>query len=88
VQHSGKSKKKWTAPTVLNLPRVLPWHSGKPSPSVRFLALGEDLFPVNHFPGSSSPSVALGEGFPECFGLFPECFRHSGKRVTPVVLLI
>jgi hypothetical protein len=29
--------------------------------------------------------VALGEGFPECFGLFPECFRHSGKRVTPVV---
>jgi hypothetical protein len=50
------------------------------------LALGEDLFPVNHFPGRSSPSVALGEGFPECFGLFPECFRHSGKRVTTVVL--
>jgi hypothetical protein len=42
---------------------------------------------VNHFPGSSSPSVALGEGFPECFGLFPECFRHSGKRVTPVVVV-
>jgi hypothetical protein len=64
--------------TALNLPRVLPWHSGKPSPSVRFLALGEDLFPVSRFPGSSSPSVALGEGF-------PECLRHSGKPVAPVV---
>jgi hypothetical protein len=36
---------------------VLSWHSGKSSPSVRFLALGEELFPVSHFPGSSSPSV-------------------------------
>jgi hypothetical protein len=36
------------------------------------LALGEELFPVSRFPGSSSPSVALGEGFLECFWLFPE----------------
>jgi hypothetical protein len=46
---------------------VLRWHSGKSSPSVRFLALGEELYPVSRFPGSSFPSVALGEGFPECF---------------------
>jgi hypothetical protein len=72
--------------TALNLPRVLPWHSGKSSPSVRFLALGEEFFPVSRFPGSSSPSVALGEGFPECFWLFPECLRHSGKQVAPVVM--
>jgi hypothetical protein len=71
--------------TALNLPRVLPWHSGKSSLSVRFLALGEELFPVSRFPGSSSPSVALGEGFPECFWLFPECLMHSGKQVAPVV---
>jgi hypothetical protein len=55
------------------------------SPSVRYVALGEELFPVSCFPGSSSPSVALGEGFPECFWLFPECLRHSGKKVAPVV---
>jgi hypothetical protein len=71
--------------TVLNLPRVLPWLSGKPSPSVRFLALGEELFPVSRFPGSPSPSVALGEGFRECFCLFPECLRHLGKHAAPVV---
>jgi hypothetical protein len=51
------------------------------SPSVWYVALGEELFPVSCFPGSSSPSVALGEGFPECFWLFPECLRHSGKQV-------
>jgi hypothetical protein len=87
VLHSGKSKKK-TPSTALNLPRVLPWHSGKSSPSARFLALGEELFPVRSIPGSSSPSVALGEGFPECFLLFPECFRHSGKQAAAVVRLI
>jgi hypothetical protein len=38
----------------------------KSFPSVRFLALGEDLFPVSRIPDRSSPSVALGEGFPEC----------------------
>jgi hypothetical protein len=62
------------------LSRVL--HSGK---SVRFLALGEDLFPVRGIPGSSSSSVALGEGFPECFCLFPESIWHSGKQVSAVV---
>jgi hypothetical protein len=49
------------------------------------LALGEELFPVSSIPGSSSPSVALREGFPECFWLFPECLRHSGKQEAPVV---
>jgi hypothetical protein len=66
-------KKKRTAPTVSNLPRVLGRHSGKASPSVRFLALGEDLFLVRGVPGGSSPSVALREGLPECFCPFPEC---------------
>jgi hypothetical protein len=87
VLHWGKrfSKKRRTAPTALNLPRVLGWHSGKASPSVRFLALGEDLFPVKGIPRGSSPSVALEEGFPECFFAFPECIWHSGKHVSPVV---
>jgi hypothetical protein len=51
------------------------------------MALGEELFPVSRFPGSSSPSVALGEGFPECFQLFPECLWHSGKLVAAVVMV-
>jgi hypothetical protein len=50
------------------------------------LALGEGLFPVRGIPGGSSPSVALGEGFPECFWLVPECLRHSGKQVAPIVI--
>jgi hypothetical protein len=61
-------KKWWTAPTVSNLSRVLVWHSGKASPCVRFLALGEDLFPVRDIPSRSSPSVALGRVFPRVFG--------------------
>jgi hypothetical protein len=65
-------KKRPAVRTALTLPRVLRWHSGKASPSVRFLALEEGLFPVERIPGSSSPSVALGEGFPECFSAFPE----------------
>jgi hypothetical protein len=51
------------------------------------MALGEDIFPVRGIPGGSSPSVALGEGFPECFPLFPECQMHSGKPSAPVVTL-
>jgi hypothetical protein len=82
----GRVKKRETAPTVLNRPRGGGWHSGKASPSVRFLALGEGLFPVRGIPGGSSPSVALGEGFPECFGTFPECIWHSGKQLSPVVI--
>jgi hypothetical protein len=69
-------KKRRMTLTASNLPRVLGRHSGKASPSARDLALGEGLFPVNGFTGHSgkpSPSVALGEAFPECFGVFPEC---------------
>jgi hypothetical protein len=76
VLHSGKSffkKKRRTVLTVLILPRVLGRHSGKASPSARDLALGEGLFPVKHFPGRPSPSVAVGEAFPEYFLVFPEC---------------
>jgi hypothetical protein len=43
----------------------------KSSPSARDLALGEGLYPVNGFPGSPSPIVALEEAFPECFGVSP-----------------
>jgi hypothetical protein len=57
------------------------------SSSARDLALGEGCFPVKSVPGSSSPSVALGEGFPECFWLFPECIWHSGKRMSPIVAI-
>jgi hypothetical protein len=75
VLHSGKrflkKQKKWMALTTLKLPQERAWHSA--SPSARDLALGEGCFPVKSIPGSSSSSVALGEGFPECFCLFPEC---------------
>jgi hypothetical protein len=87
VLRSGKSKKN-PVDGVKSSPRVLPWHSGKSSSSVRFLALGEELFPVSRFPGSSSQSVALGECFPECFWLFPECLRHSRKQLAPVVVVL
>jgi hypothetical protein len=42
---------------------------------------------VRVIPGGSSPSVAPGEGFPECFGAFPECIWHSEKQLSPVVTL-
>jgi hypothetical protein len=47
--------------------------------------LGDGRFPVRSVPGSSSPSVALVEAFPECFGAFPECIWHSGKPASPIV---
>jgi len=40
---------------------------------------------VRGLAGGSSPSVALGEGFPECNWAFPECNGHSGKPAVPVV---
>jgi len=83
VLHSGKNfflKKEgndagWS-PTASILLRVLAQLSEKPFPSARFLALGEDVFPVKRYPGQSSPGVALGEGFPECIWTFPECIWH------------
>jgi hypothetical protein len=57
------------APTALNLPRELARRSGKASPSARDLALGEGRFTVRSVTGSPSSSVALAEGFPECFFL-------------------
>ena len=36
--------------------------------------------------GGSSPSVALGEDFPECNWAFPECNWHLGKPLAAVVL--
>jgi hypothetical protein len=70
---------------TFNLPRVQARHSGKASPSVRFLAFREGRFVVRGFLGSSYSSVALGEGFPECFGAFSKYIWHSGKHVAPVV---
>jgi hypothetical protein len=65
-------------------PRVLSRLSVKPSPSVRFPALGEGGFPVERFPGLSSPRVALGEGgFPECNWSIPECILHPGRPCLP-----
>ena len=75
-------------PTASSLPRVPARHSAKPSPSARFLTLGEGDFPVRGLAGGSSPSVALGEGFPECNWAFPECNWHSGKPAVPVVKLV
>ena len=72
-------------PTASSLPRVPARHSAKPSPSARFLTLGEGDFPVRGLAGGSSPSVALGEGFPECNWAFPECNWHSGNPAVPVV---
>ena len=74
-------------PTASSLPRVPARHSAKPSPSARFLTLGEGDFSVRGLAGGSSPSVALGEGFPECNWAFPESNRHSGNPAVPVVRL-
>jgi hypothetical protein len=52
---------------------------------VRFLALAEGDFPVERFPGLSSPRVGLGEGFPECNWSFLECILHPEKTLSPVV---
>jgi hypothetical protein len=60
------------APTALNRPREGARHSRKASPSARDLTLGEGLSPVDRFPSRPSLSVALGEAFPECLGVFPE----------------
>jgi hypothetical protein len=81
----GEEVKKEMAPTALNCPREVAWHSGKASPSARDLALGEGGFAVRSIPGRPSPSVALREAFPEYFGAFPECISHSGKAASPVV---
>ena len=83
VLHSGKKIKKkengvGRRPTASSLPRVAARHSTKPSPSARFSTLREGAFPVGGLAGGSSPSVALGEGF-------PECNWHSGKPAVPVV---
>ena len=64
------------SPTASILLRVIAQLSEKPSPSARFLALGEDVFPVKRYPGQSFLSVALGEGFSECIWAFPECIWH------------
>jgi hypothetical protein len=40
---------------------------------------------VRGIAGGSSPSVALGEGFPECKTVFPECCRHSANLLSAVV---
>jgi len=66
------SKRRRLPTTASTLPLVLGRLSGKPFPSARYLALGEDVFPVKRYFGHSSPSVALGEGFPECNWAFPE----------------
>jgi hypothetical protein len=63
--------------------RVLSRLSVKPSPSVQFPALAEGGFPMERFPGLSSPRVALGEGFPECNWSIPECILHPGKTLLP-----
>jgi hypothetical protein len=38
------------------------------------------------FTEPSLPSVTLGKAFAECFERFAECFRHSAKRLIPVVV--
>jgi hypothetical protein len=43
--------------------------------------------PREKHPRRPSPSVAQGEAFPECFGAFLECIRHSGKAAYPVVII-
>jgi hypothetical protein len=66
-------KKTDTTPIVLNCPRERARHSGKAFSSARDLPLGEGLFLMRSVPGRTSPSVVIGEVFPECFGVFSEC---------------
>jgi hypothetical protein len=54
-------------------------------PSAREKVLGKDVFADVLFAEPSLPSVTLGKAFAECFYVFAECFRHSAKRLIPVV---
>jgi hypothetical protein len=51
------------------------------SPRAKSQALGKEIFAK-----TSSPSVALGEGFVECKTFFAECIRHLANRPSAVVL--
>ena len=75
-----ENKKKTTSANGVSLPRVPARHSAKPSPSARFSTLGEGAFPVRGLAGGSSPSVALGEGFPECNWVFPSATGTRGSQ--------
>jgi hypothetical protein len=57
-------------------------------PSAREKALGKEGFADALFTEPSLPSVTLGKAFAECFQGFTECFRHSAKRLIPVVSLM
>jgi hypothetical protein len=64
---------------------VLPDTRQRNLPSAREKVLGKEVFADALFAEPSLPSVTLGKAFAECFYGFAECFRHSAKRLIPVV---
>jgi hypothetical protein len=52
------------------------------------VTLGKEAIANVQFAKLSLPSVTLGKSFAECFPGFVECFRHSIKRLFPVVILL
>jgi hypothetical protein len=73
------------AVTAAFLCRVLSGTQQRSLPSAREKALGKEGFADALFAEPSLPSVTLGKAFAECFQGFAECFRHSTKRLIPVV---
>ena len=49
-------------------------------------ALGKALFAVRGFAEWALPSVTLGKGFAKCKQAFAECYWHSAKSGSPVVI--
>jgi hypothetical protein len=87
--HKGHSAKPPSpspgAVTAAFLCRVLSGTRQRSLPSAREKALGKEGFADALFAEPSLPSVTLGKAFAECFQGFAECFRHSAKRLIPVV---
>jgi hypothetical protein len=87
--HKGHSAKPPSpspgAVTAAFLCRVLSGTRQRSLPSAREKALGKEGFADALFAEPSLPSVILGKAFAECFQGFAECFRHSAKRLIPVV---
>jgi hypothetical protein len=54
--------------------------------SARQKVLGKEVVVDVHFTETSLPSVTLGKAFAECILGIAECFRHSTKKLFPVLV--
>ena len=77
------SKRRRLPPTTSTFPLMLGRLSRKPSPSVRFLALGEDIFPVKRYPGYFSRVLHSVKASPNITGPSPSAFDTRGSHCFP-----